>query len=73
MNIKRKIFELDTRCQAAEDGGYLFLKCKKVNAVWDNFLVDDVRLTLLAAPNPILIFEMIHDLLLLMQLQVLLF
>jgi hypothetical protein len=63
MNIQRKKVELDTICpmcnRADEDGGHLFLKCKKVKPIWRNLLLEDVRLKLQSAPNALSMFEMI--------------
>ena len=50
MNIKRKHVELDTLCPMClrldEDGGHLFLKYKKVTAVWREQHLEDIRLML---------------------------
>lgn len=50
MNIKRKHIDLDTRCPMClrldEDGGHLFLNCKKVKAVWREQYLEDVRIAL---------------------------
>ena len=63
MNIKRKKVDLDTRCpmcyRADEDGGHLFIKCKRVRAVWRSLLLEDVRLSLLDAATPLLVVESI--------------
>jgi hypothetical protein len=40
-----------------EDGGHLFLKCKKVRHVWRELLLEDVCLKLIQAPNPMQMFE----------------
>jgi hypothetical protein len=62
-NIKRKHVELDTvypMCyRADEDGGHLFLKCKKVKQVWRGLLMEDIRLSLVEAPNPLVMMESI--------------
>jgi ribonuclease HI len=56
MNISRKRIELDTKCPMCyrlnEDGGHLFLKCKGVKQVWRTLMLEDVRLSLLQACNP---------------------
>ena len=61
MNIKRKCIELDTLCpmcnRADEDGGHLFLKCKQVKPVWRDLLVEDIRLSLLEAPDAMAVIE----------------
>jgi hypothetical protein len=66
MNIKRKRVELDTICpmcyRADEDGGHLFLKCKKVRQVWRELLMEDTRMMLLEAPNPKLMMESVFTL-----------
>jgi hypothetical protein len=66
MNIKRKRVELDTVCpmcnRADEDGGHLFLKCKKVKPIWRNFLLEDIRLKLQSADSALAMFEMISAL-----------
>jgi hypothetical protein len=63
MNIKRKKIDLDTRCpmcyRVDEDGGHLFLKCKKVKQIWRQSLLEDVRITLAEAPNPMAMFDTI--------------
>jgi hypothetical protein len=63
MNIKRKKVELDTRCPMCnrmdEDGGHLFLKCKKVKPIWRSLLIEDVRQLLLSAPTSATMFESI--------------
>ena len=66
MNVKRKGVELDTRypmCNRAdEDGGHLFLKCKQVKSVWHNLQVEDIRCSLLSAPDALSVFEMVEAL-----------
>jgi hypothetical protein len=63
MNIKRKRVELDTVCpmcnRADEDGGHLFLKCKKVKPLWRCLLLEDIRLLLQSAPNPMVMMDML--------------
>ena len=55
LNIKRKHIELDTRCPKCqrldEDGGHLFLKCKKVKAIWREQNLEDVRVALCEWPD----------------------
>lgn len=66
MNIKRKHIELDTLCPMCsrldEDGSHLFLKCKKVKAVWREQQLEDVRLQLCACQDPHGMFEKIFTL-----------
>ena len=66
LNIKRKKIELDTRCPICErldeDGGHLFLKCKKVKKVWRQLLLEDVRIQLMAAPNSLVFMDSIWSL-----------
>jgi hypothetical protein len=45
--------------RADEDGGHLFLKCKKVKQVWRGLLMEDIRLSLVEAPNPMVMMESI--------------
>ena len=45
-----------------EDGGHLFLKCKKVRQVWRALLVEDVRLSLLNTQGPMAMLEQILEL-----------
>lgn len=57
MNIKRKRHvELDNLCQMCsmldEDGGHLFLRCKKVEAIWREQGLEDVRLKLCECLDP---------------------
>jgi ribonuclease HI len=56
MNISRKKIELDTRCPMCyrmnEDGGHLFLKCKKAKHVWRALFLEDVRVSILEAQDP---------------------
>lgn len=42
-----------------EDGGHLFLKCTKVKHVWRSLFFEDVRLSLVQAPNPIVMFDLL--------------
>ena len=66
LNIKRKKVDLDTGCpmcnRVDEDGGHLFLKCKKVKQVWRTLMMEDVRLMLLTAPTANIMFELIWSL-----------
>ncbi|KAM0879781.1 hypothetical protein ACQ4PT_034008 [Festuca glaucescens] len=66
MNIQRKRVELDTRCPMCyrlnEDGGHLFLRCKKVKQVWRALQLEDVRLSLIGAPTPAVVLEQILSL-----------
>jgi hypothetical protein len=45
-----------------EDGGHLFLKCKKVKPVWRSVMLEDIRVKLLSAPSSKAMFEMILEL-----------
>jgi hypothetical protein len=45
--------------QLDEDGGHLFLKCKKMKQVWRKMLLEEVRLQLISAINPMAMFQMI--------------
>jgi hypothetical protein len=66
MNIQRKRVDLDTRCPMCyrldEDGGHLFLKCKKVKQVWRYMHLEDVRLSLLNLASPLLVLEQVLNL-----------
>jgi hypothetical protein len=67
MNIKRKRVELDTVCpmcnRADEDGGHLFLKCKKVKPLWRCLHLEDIRLLVQSGPNPMVMMDMLWALL----------
>lgn len=56
LNINRKQIELDTRCPMClrldEDGGHLFLKCKKVKALWRERCLEDIRVALCECKSP---------------------
>ena len=45
-----------------EDGGHLFLKCKKVKQVWRMMLLEEVRIKLMSASSPMAMFELIQSL-----------
>jgi ribonuclease HI len=45
-----------------EDGGHLFLKCKKVKQVWRSLLLEDIRILLVQASNARVMLHMILEL-----------
>jgi hypothetical protein len=47
------------RCD--EDGGHLFLKCKKVKQVWCSLLLEDIRILLVQASNAKVMMQMILE------------
>jgi ribonuclease HI len=66
MNISRKKVDLDTRCPMCkrldEDGGHLFIKCKKVKEIWRDFSLEEIRLKLQEANNAMQMFDIIWTL-----------
>jgi hypothetical protein len=63
MNISRKNIDLDTRCPMCkrldEDGGHLFIKCKKVKEIWWDFSLEEIRLKQQEANNAMQMFDII--------------
>jgi ribonuclease HI len=56
MKIHRLGIDLDTRCPVCnrlnEDGGHIFLKCKKARSCWSILGLDELRETLLSCVSP---------------------
>ena len=59
MIIKLESIDCSMCNKLDEDGGHLFLKCKLVKPIWRHLVLEDVRLSLLAAQTTLMLFEMV--------------